>query len=248
MRPVGRGTLLGMLRPKLEFPYERGADDVLGTVLRAVVVGRLKLPVGGRGTDRGVGEVEGVTRPDLVSPDLVVAPIEGPDNALTPPCGGRGMLWFIAIWGALRLAMVGLLTARFGVGAMLELPRLCGGRGTKRPAGAGEDSAVVCRPSGGRVAVGVCGLCEAGWVAVGLEEAAGGVIRLTVGREAADRDGRAAAFGPSMLSRVGDAFGLPIEEMFRKAPGEILAAFWATGNPRSRVFRETAVSAPGLVA
>ena len=138
----------------------------------------------------------------------------------------------------------------------MELPRLCGGRGTKRPAGAGEDSADVCRPSGVRVAAGiallrvagVAGLCEAGWIEVGLEEAAGGVIRLTVGREAADSDGRAAAFGPSMLSRVGDAFGLPIVEMFRKAPGEILAAFWATGNPRSRVFRETAVSAPGLLA
>ena len=78
-----------------------------------------------------------------------------------------------------------------------------------------------------------------------------GRLKLTVGREAADRDGRAAgapAFGPSILSRVGDTSGLPIVEMFRKAPGEILAAFWATGNPRSRVFRETAVSAPGRLA
>ena len=126
IRPVGRGTLLGMLRPKLEFPYERGAEDVLGTVLRVVMVGwvmvgrlkvgwlklgRLKLPVGGRGTDRDPGEVEGVTPTDLVSSDLVVAPIEGPDNDLTPPCGGRGMLWFIAICGALRFTVVGPLTA-----------------------------------------------------------------------------------------------------------------------------------------
>src|SRR5271166_3892058 len=83
-----------------------------------------------------------------------------------------------------------------------------------------------------------------------LEEFAGGVIRLTVGREAVRADGCAAgwpAFGPSMLARVGDASGLPILELdrFRNAPGEILAAFWATGRPRSKVFRETAVNAPG---
>jgi hypothetical protein len=73
---------------------------------------------------------------------------------------------------------------------------------------------------------------------------------LTVGREAADNDGRAAApaLDPRMLSRVGDTFGLPIVEMFRNALGEILAAFGATGSPRCKVFRETAVSAPGLLA
>jgi len=117
IRPEGRGTLLGMLLPELGLPYERGAEDVLGTVLRAVIAGRLKLPCGGRGTDRDMGEVGGVTPPDLA------VPIEGPGNDLTPPCGGRG---------------------------------------TKRPAGAGEDSAVVCRPSDPRPAAGVSVLCEAG--------------------------------------------------------------------------------------
>lgn len=96
-------------------------------------------------------------------------------------------------------------------------------------------------------------MCEAAGVAVGLEEFAGGVIRLTVGREAAAACGCAAAkpaFGPSMLSRVGDAFGRPMLALdrLRNALGEILAAFAATGSPCSRVFRETAVSAPGVRA
>ena len=107
----------------------------------------------------------------------------------------------------------------------------------KRPAGAGREAAVAGRPSGARpVGIGF------------LEEFAGGVIRLKVGREAIDGDGRALALGPDMASRVGDASGLPIAEMFRNALGEILAAFGPTGSPRSRVLRETAVSAPGRVA
>ena len=93
-----------MLRPALELPYERGTADVFGTVLWAIIVGRLKLPSGGRGTDRDIGEVEGVT-----PPDRALAPVEGSDGGFTLPCGGRG---------------------------------------TKRPAGAGEDIAVVGRPSG----------------------------------------------------------------------------------------------------
>jgi hypothetical protein len=124
--------------------------------LRAVIVGRLKLPAGGRGTDRDIGEVEGVT-----PPDLAVAPVEGCDNDLTPPCGGRG---------------------------------------TERPAGCGRDLALVGCPSGARLAAGVAVLraagvpvlCEEAAVAVGLEEFAGGVILLTVGREAAAADGLAA--------------------------------------------------------
>ena len=85
---------------------------------------------------------------------------------------------------------------------------------------------------------------------LGLAELAGGVILLTVGRDATAADGLAAgkpAFGPSMLARVGFTFGLPILALdrFRKAPEEMLARFRATGSPRSRVFRETAVSAPG---
>jgi len=87
--------------------------------------------------------------------------------------------------------------------------------------------------------------------AVGLDELAGGVILLTVGREATAADGLAAgkpAFGPSMLARVGDTSGLLMLDRFRKLLGEILAAFGPTGKPRSRVFRGTAVSAPGRVA
>jgi hypothetical protein len=103
MRPVGRGTLLGMLRPKLGLPYERGAEDVFGTVLWAVMVGRLKLPAGGRGTVRDMAEPEGIT-----PPDRGVTPIEGPDAL---PCVGRGMVWFIAICGALWSLVVGLLAA-----------------------------------------------------------------------------------------------------------------------------------------
>jgi len=53
-----------------------------------------------------------------------------------------------------------------------------------------------------------------------------------------------------MLARVGDASGLPMLELDRlcKALGETEALFWATGSPRSMVFRETAVNAPGVVA
>jgi hypothetical protein len=52
-----------------------------------------------------------------------------------------------------------------------------------------------------------------------------------------------------MLSRVGGTSGLLILALdrFRNAPGEILAAFWATGSPRWRVFRDTAVNAPGVL-
>ena len=75
-------------------------------------------------------------------------------------------------------------------------------------------------------AAGAALLCEAAIAGDGLDEALGGVIRLTVGREAAAADGCAAgkpAFGPSTLARVGDKFGLPILalERFRKAPGEM---------------------------
>ena len=86
---------------------------------------------------------------------------------------------------------------------------------------------------------------------LGLAELAGGVILLTVGRDATAADGLAAvkpALGPSMFSRVGETFGrlMLALDRFRKALGEVLAAFAATGNPRSRVFRETAVSPPVL--
>jgi hypothetical protein len=105
-RPDGRGTLpLGVLRPKYGLEYERD-DDMFGTVLWAVVVARLTLPSDGRGTERDIGDFDGVAAPDLV--------LEGSASDRTPFCGGRGTLWFIAICagcdGAFRLDIAGLLT------------------------------------------------------------------------------------------------------------------------------------------
>jgi hypothetical protein len=221
-------------------------------VLRALIVGLLMLPAGGRGTDRDRGELEGATAPGL-------APAEGAENDRTPLCGGRGTFWFIAICGALRLATAGLLIPRFDIAPAFELPRLCGGRGTDRPAGAGRDATLfgcTARLEADGAALRAGGfpmLCEAATAGDGLDEMLCGFIRLTVGREAIAADGCAAgnpAFGPRTLARVGATFGLPILALdrFRKAPGEILAAFDATGSPRTRVFRETAVSAPGRLA
>ena len=67
-----------MLRPGLELPYECGAVDVFGTVFRALIVGRLALPSGGRGTDR---EPAGglPLRPDVAA-----------GLRLPRLCGGRG--------------------------------------------------------------------------------------------------------------------------------------------------------------
>jgi hypothetical protein len=245
-----------MLRPKLEFPYERGAEDALGTVLWAVIAGRLKLLCGGRGTDRGVAEV-GVVSP----PDLAVVLPEPSESDRMPLCGGRGMLWFIAICtgsecdgAALRLDIAGVLPARLAVDTGLELPTLCCGRGTKRPPGPAD--VVVCRGAGVRVAPGVTvlrtsSLCKAASAGDGFDEILGGVMRLTVGLEATDEDGCAAAaplVGPSILARVGETSGLPMRGAVRKALGETLTAFAATGSPRSKVFRDTAVNAPGLLA
>jgi hypothetical protein len=78
--PDGRGTLLGVLRPKYGVEYEREAEDIFGMVLCAVIVGWPELPVGGRGTDRDKGELaDGL-------PNLALLPDES-DPAL---CGGRG--------------------------------------------------------------------------------------------------------------------------------------------------------------
>jgi hypothetical protein len=136
-------------------------------------------------------------------------------------------------------------------GSDSDLTPLCGGRGTKRPAGAGIDLALVDGPSGARLGAGVAVLWAGAGIVLGLAELAGGLILLTVGRDATAADGLAAgkpAFGPSMLSRVGETFGrlMLALDKFRKALGEVRAAFAATGNPRSRVFRETAVSPPVL--
>jgi hypothetical protein len=82
---------------------------------------------------------------------------------------------------------------------------------------------------------------------LGLAELAGGVILLTVGREATAADGLTAdwpAFDPSVFSRVGETSGLPMVDRFRNALGETCAAFEATGRPRSKVFLETAVRPP----
>jgi hypothetical protein len=135
---------------------------------------------------------------------------------------------------------------------VFEFPKLWGGRGTKRPAGAGMGLALLDCPSGARFGAGVA-VVRAGELPTlfGLAEPAAGVILLTVGREATPADGLAAgwpAFGPSMFSRVGEASGRLMLDRFRKELGETLTAFEATGRPRSRVFRETAVSAPGVWA
>jgi hypothetical protein len=82
--------------------------------------------------------------------------------------------------------------------------------------------------------------------AAGLDAPAGGVIRLTVGREVTPADGLAAgrpALDPRTLLRVGDTSGLLILALDkpRIALGVILAVFPRTGRPRSKVLRETAV-------
>ena len=173
----------------------------------------------GRGTDRDAAEFEGAT-----PPDRALNPPIDPEYGLAPLCGGRGTLRLVAICGVLRF-IVGLLALRFGIAEFAD----------GRP---WEFAGEVATLRG---------------EAVGRAEFAGGVIRLTVGREVTAADGCAAgnpAFGPSMAERVGDALGLAMLalERFRSALDGMLARFEATGNPRSSVFRETAVSAPGRVA
>jgi hypothetical protein len=64
-------------RPKYGLEYEREAEDVFGIVLCAVIVGWPELLVGGRGTDRGIGDA---------ADGFADLPAES-DPAL---CGGRG--------------------------------------------------------------------------------------------------------------------------------------------------------------
>jgi hypothetical protein len=163
------------------------------------------------------------------------------------PSGGRGTDRMGEVEAIVPLDLGVVAVA----GSDSDLTPLCGGRGTKRPAGAGIDLALVDGPSGARLGAGVAVLWAGAGIVLGLAELAGGVILLTVGRDATAADGLAAgkpAFGPSMLSRVGETFGrlMLALDKFRKALGEVRAAFAATGNPRSRVFRETAVSPPVL--
>ena len=143
--------------------------------------------------------------------------------------GGRGTLWFIAICegsfrapliadplgdegrGTLRpkLSLLPLPKPRFA-GAAAEEPKLCGGRGTLRPAGPGDDippgrAAEVSGPRGTELFV----PREAVAPKDRLVEA-GGVIRLTVGREKLAFEGRTDAGLPTaMLARVGVALMRP---------------------------------------
>jgi hypothetical protein len=74
---------------------------------------------------------------------------------------------------------------------------------------------------------------------------AGGVMRLTVGREAAAEDGFAAglpAAGPNLLCVVGLTEGPRALERLRKPLAGILAMFWATGNECCSVLADAAVS------
>jgi hypothetical protein len=185
-------------------------------VLRALIVGRFTLPSGGRGTDRDSGEFAAD-----IPPGRAPAPDEDPENDRSLLCGGRGTLRLLAICGALRFMVAGLLIPRLDIGDCS--PRFA-------------DGVVIPRAEAGA-----------------REELAGGVMRLTVGREAIAADGCAAAnpaFGPSMLARVGDTFGLAMLalERFRKALEGMFARFAPTDSPRSRVLRETAVNAPGRLA
>lgn len=215
---MGRGTLFP--RPKYGAEYEREPDDMLGAELRALMVGLL---VDGRGTDREAenpGKDPG--RAPFIPSDLTPAPAEAPETGLA---------------------------------------LLCGGRGTLRAAEGDEDA--IGRPSEPRFAIGEPALrpvapallCEAAIAGDGLDrpEFLGGVIRLTVGREVIPEAGCAAAmpaFDPSTLARVGEIFGLSrlALDRFRKALLGTLTLLPARDSPRSSVFRETAVIAPGRVA
>lgn len=77
IRPDGRGTLFGVLRPKYGVEYERDDEDIFGMVLCAVIVGCPEPLVGGRGTDRDIGEL---------ADELPYLPAES-DPSL---CGARG--------------------------------------------------------------------------------------------------------------------------------------------------------------
>jgi len=211
--------LLGVPRPKYGDEYEREPDVMPGAVFRALTVGLLA----GRGTDREAENPgEELGRAAFIPSDLAPTPAEAPEN---------------------------------------DLALLCGGRGTLRPAEADEDASG--RPSDPRFAIGEPALrpaapsllCEAAIAGDGLDkpEFLGGVIRLTVGREVIPEAGCAAAipaFDPSTLARVGEIFGLSrlALDRFRRALLGMLTLLPATDNPRSSVFRETAVIAPGRVA
>ena len=241
---MGRGTLFP--RPKYGAEYEREPDDMLGAELRALMVGLL---VDGRGTDREAenpGKDPG--RAPFIPSDLTPAPAEAAENGLALLCGGRGTLR--AAEGD-EDAIGRPSEPRF---AMEEEREFAIGDDPRLAIGEAEDPRfVIGEPALRPVAPAL--LCEAAIAGDGLDrpEFLGGVIRLTVGREVIPVAGCAAAmpaFDPSTLERVGEIFGLSrlALERFRKALPGTLTLLPATDSPRSSVFRETAVIAPGRVA
>lgn len=159
--------------------------------------------------------------------------------------GGRGTLWLNAIWVfSLRPADV---PAR---GPKLCELMLCGGRGTKWPPGAIDDIEFP-RPSGPRAIE----LSPRTGEVLGPRtepatprDAAGGVMRLTVGRENELLCGLAAgipALGPRLAERVGVAFSRPKLPAPRRSFAVTLTEFPRTAIPRSKLLRDIAVTAPG---
>lgn len=230
--------MLGFPRPKYGAEYDREPDDMLGAVLRALIVGLL---AGGRGTDREAENPgEDPSRARVVPSGLTPVPAEAPENDLALLCGGRGTLRAAE---ADEEASGRPSAPRFAIG---EEPRLAIGEAAGPRFAIGEPT---LRPAGTAV------LCEAAIAGDGLDrpEFLGGVILLTVGREVIPEAGCAAAmpaFDPSTLARVGEIFGLSrlALDRFRKELLGMLTLLPATGSPRSSVFRETAVIAPGRVA
>jgi hypothetical protein len=220
--------LLEVPRPKYGAEYEREPEDMLGAILRALIVGLL---AGGRGTDREAdnpGEAPG--RAPVIPSDLTPAPAEAPEN---------------------DLALLGGVLDTLREAAGDEDPS---GRPSEPRFAIGEDPRFVMDDPAFRPAAPSL-LCEAAIAGDGLDkpEFLGGVILLTVDREVIPEVGCAAAipaFDPRTLARVGEIFGrsrLALDR-FRKALPGMLTRLPATDSPRSSVFRETAVIAPGRVA
>ena len=213
------------------------------------MLGRLAIPSGGRGTDRELGEDnagvlgfenEGTLRFMAIS----LSPLDRPVDA----DGGLGTL---RLGEALPLGPLPVAAGGFR--------KLCGGRGTDRPADPGVAVALPC----------LCGMradavseprdiavpslrgdaipvLRVAWFPSGDWALAGGVMRLIVGRENADCEGLAAvspARAPSTACRLGLASSLPSAEAPLNCAGETLTEFPRTGMPRSRLLRDIAVRA-----
>lgn len=229
-------------RPKYGAEYEREPDDMLGAIFRALIVGLL---CAGRGADREAeNPSEDPGRAPFIPSDLTPAPSEAPEG-LVLLCGGRGTLRAAEGDGASGRPS----DPRF---AIEEEPEFVIGEEPRFPIGEAEGARFAIGEPASRPAT---LLCEAAIAGDGLDnpEFRGGVIRLTVGREVTPEAGCAAArpaFDPSTLERVGEIFGrsrLALDR-FRKALPGMLTLLPATDIPRSSVFRDTAVIAPGRVA